>query len=1344
MGFLRSRPASWWGVLLTYLWLVAMAFLQRPGETTFDTKFDLTADVGRFLRRSLSLWNQDSNFGELQNQAYGYLFPQGSFFLLGDRLGVPDWVVQRCWTALLLVVAFEGTRRLWLALRPDGSPWAAWLAGVAFATAPRLLGLVGVLSAEVLPTAVLPWVVLPIVLAQQGRIGLRAGALWSGVALLFIGGVNAVENLAVFPLPLFVVLATVRRPGGGRLLRWWLGAATLASAWWILPLLVLGRYSPPFLDYIETSAAVERPLGWTNVARGADHWVSYVYVGGDPWWPGSYALSTEALLVVATGLVAAAGLWGLTRPEMPLRRPLLLSLLLGVACMTVARSGPLESPLHQPVQLLLDGPLSMLRNVHKVDPLVRLPLALGLAQLATAWWPVTDRPRAGARTLVRALAVVLVLVSAQPLWTGELRKPGWSEVPEAWSQAASFLAEREGTGSTLVLPGSGFGQQGWGWTIDEPIQGLARTPWAARTQVPLTPGGTIRNLDAIQERISDGQGSPRLADLLARAGIEYVLVRRDLDIFASGAPDPARVDLAVSRSPGLVPAASFGRTGFGEQPLIDIYRVDRDVDRVRAVELDDVRTLSGGPEDVLTALESGALDPDSPAVVVGTQDSSDGDPDIVADGYRKRERSFGRLEDALGEVMAPDESYRMKRSAHDYPGVDDVARVYAQYDGVDAVTASTSGGYADTLGPVRPEVGPYAAIDGLPETFWQSSPLTDPVGQWVEVRFTQPTALDSLSVQAGVDSFSGLPVRQLRVEAGDQSQVVTVDPSTGVVSVPLLGRPVDRVRVTVTRVAGSEGVVALREITFPGLEVGRSLVVPQPGGPRTTFVMRARPPRRGCIDAGLGVSCGYATDARVGEEESGMTRELTVNSEGSWTFDGAVVARSTSATQALLEPILDNTRVRASSTYRDEPSLAAQLAFDGDPVSFWASASGDPRPTLRLRWPHRVELTSLDIVAPSGVAVAPAGAELRGEHGQLRTINLALGSARFAPMRTRSLVITFTSETAGSAPLGVAELELPGLEDEIQRTDRDKQTGAVCGLGPELVVDGRVYPTAVSGTLGAVLDGTPLTLTGCGPAVRLSAGAHRVTIRATEQYTATRLTLRPRTTLGTQTPGTSSVTTRDVDVRSWTTSRRDLDVAAGGAAVLVVPGNVNEGWRASLAGQSLAPVRVDGWMQGFLLPAGDGGRVTLEFTPNQPYQAGLLVGGVLALLLTGAAVVVGRRETPSVPLLSAVRVGPRRPWAWRWRLPALVTGAVLGGPAFGAGLVLGDLGGRRIGDPGAIGAVLVGASAVGAGLVAGLGSGLRSGRPPTWCDVLAGVGIGLVGATVLTRTHPTEQEPGDG
>src|SRR4029079_2629508 len=88
--------------------------------------------------------------------------------------------------------------------------------------------------------------------------------------------------------------------------------------------------------------------------------------------------------------------------------------------------------------------------------------------------------------------------------------------------------------------------------------------------------------------------------------------------------------------------------------------------------------------------------------------------------------------------------------------------------------------------------------------------------------------------------------------------------------------------------------------------------------------------------------------------------------------------------------------------------------------------------------------------------------------------------------------------------------------------------------------------------------------------------------------------------------------------------------------------------------------------------------------------------------------------------------------AWRWRLPALAAGALLGGPAFAVGLVVGDLGRRRIGDPGAVGAVLVGVAAVAAGRGASQQTN-RSGLPPTWCDVLAALGVGLVASVVLTR-----------
>ena len=109
-----------------------------------------------------------TNFGELQNQAYGYLFPQGPFFLLSHAAQVPPWVAERLWSVLVVVDRGRGLRRLGRGM--GMGPWAAWVAGMSYGLAPRILSQVGVRSAEVLPTAVLPWVALPIVLAITGRL----------------------------------------------------------------------------------------------------------------------------------------------------------------------------------------------------------------------------------------------------------------------------------------------------------------------------------------------------------------------------------------------------------------------------------------------------------------------------------------------------------------------------------------------------------------------------------------------------------------------------------------------------------------------------------------------------------------------------------------------------------------------------------------------------------------------------------------------------------------------------------------------------------------------------------------------------------------------------------------------------------------------------------------------------------------------------------------------------------------------------------------------------------------------------------------------------------------------
>ena len=114
--------------------------------------------------------------------------------------------------------------------------------------------------------------------------------------------------------------------------------------------------------------------------------------------------------------------------------------------------------------------------------------------------------------------------------------------------------------------------------------------------------------------------------------------------------------------------------------------------------------------------------------------------------------------------------------------------------------------------------------------------------------------------------------------------------------------------------------------------------------------------------------------------------------------------------------------------------------------------------------------------------------------------------------------------------------------------------------------------------------------------------------------------------------------TSPVETGEWSPDHREVDVPGSQASrILVVPESINPGWTARTAdGTTLTPVTVNGWQQGWVLPAGTAGAVTLSFGSNAVYRAGIIGGLALLPILALLAFVPARRPPPESD--------PARPW----------------------------------------------------------------------------------------------------
>jgi arabinofuranan 3-O-arabinosyltransferase len=1279
--------------------ITVLVFTQSSGLDAADTKYDLIVTPWRFLVASISAWDPTQAAGTLQNQAYGYLFPMGPFFLLGHLVQLSPWVIQRSWESILLIAAFLGVVRLSRLLGVCGW-WPQVAAGLAYALAPRMLMEIGVISSELLPVAAAPWVLIPLVRGSRAEsygVSPRRAAALSGVALLFAGGTNAAATLAILPIPILWLLTRERGPRRRALMRWWALAVGLACLWWVVPLVVLGKYSPPFLDWIESAAVTTSPTSLATTLRGAEHWEAFL---GRGVWPAGYIFVTQQSVIAATALVATAGLIGIALRRTPHRFFLGCCLATGLVLITfghVASVGPIAALTERTA---LDGPLNAFRNIHKFDPVIRLPIALGVGHLFTAGISRWGKRRPATATrgvwandnrVIGAVAAVCIGVAAiAPAIAGDLvpevhavTEPSW------WTQAARWLGHQDG-GRALVVPGAAQPVYLWGEPRDDALQPVATSPWAVRDSVPLAQAGYIRLLDAIDARLAAGRDDPTLSEVLARSGIRYVVVRNDLDTAASDATPLKFIYATLNNSPGFRPVTTFGPNLLSvpspnelidsgatpSQPAITVYENSGSSGDVSLLPESQAVTANGSADN-LPGLSAAGVTPDQPVIFAPATLPPGAGPVMSAltDGIRRREFGFGGIS-RYSDTMTADQPYRAVRTTHDYLPTPTPPLSTVAYLGIKDVTASSSGADAAAVINGSPANGPWSALDGNPATSWLVGSVDGALGQWLQIDMRAPlvptTALLTLHGSPGE-----YPDR-IRVTTAAGSLTEPVIPAGAPQPIRLPTGATRFIRLTFTGIqGGGPGYLAgITQLSIPGVLAARTLVVPGAGRPDLISFTVADGARSECLTVGGQPACDPSWAAN-GEEDSSMDRTFGLSASTTYDTHAMVRLRPGRALDRLLDRG-DPLQAVASSVDSADPRGRPGAAVDGNPSTGWLASPDNLRPTIVVSTPHKTRLTGVSLTAlQAGASRAPVEVRVSAGHESVDQRVPGDGVIYLPhPVKARRVTIhviratlrTTTSSTTGKSaflPVGIAEIDLLGPHVPVATANPD--VTLTCDDGVTLFHDGVTTPLEGSAASASALAGDPMTLTPCATAATralhlppewllMPRGPQHVALPATSVTLPANVVMsrvgQPRR----PTPIALPVTKL-----AWSATNRSVRVQTAVAALLVVHENVNAGWRATVDGRTLPAVTVDGWQQAWVVPAGTVGVIHLRFVPQRIFIAGLLAGALAVLLLVALALPLRRFRRRSSPPRATRGRAPPAPVGWVLTVVALtLLGSVVG------------------------------------------------------------------------------------
>ena len=246
--------------------------------------------------------------------------------------------------------------------------------------------------------------------------------------------------------------------------------------------------------------------------------------------------------------------------------------------------------------------------------------------------------------------------------------------------------------------------------------------------------------------------------------------------------------------------------------------------------------------------------------------------------------------------------------------------------------------------------------------------------------------------------------------------------------------------------------MGIASIIVPGVSASRTIVAPAVtvagGDPSAVVLAKAQPYQSGCMLTSVRWVCSPQLGDTT-EEQYGFDHAFSEAAPKQAALSGSAILTNPSLADEYALPIGDQPVVTASSTYTGDPQDQPRSAFDGDTATTWIASPADPHPRLTISWGYPRVVSRITIKRPAG-ASGLAQVLITGSAGQRRGAMVGTdGVVSFAPMKTASLTLTFTTD---QAPVQVSDVLIPVVQ--AIRTP-SVLFRLPCGLGPRLTVDGQ-------------------------------------------------------------------------------------------------------------------------------------------------------------------------------------------------------------------------------------------------------------------------------------------------